>query len=112
MASPAINWAGGAGWAIHTKRAPARKPKKTRNRPIIGRHSIFSQGLEIGAEAVYIYPMEQSVVVIDDEPEIRRFLSKVFQKENFQVYEAETGEVGVKTAQSKLPTLITLDLRL
>ncbi len=56
--------------------------------------------------------MEQSILVVDDEPEIRRFLSKVFQKEHFQVFEAETGEAGVRMAQTKMPTLITLDLRL
>jgi DNA-binding response OmpR family regulator len=56
--------------------------------------------------------MDQSILVIDDEPEIRRFLSKVFQKDHFIVFEADTGEAGVRLAQQKLPTLITLDLRL
>lgn len=56
--------------------------------------------------------MQTSVLVIDDEPEIRRFLTKVFEKENYIVFEAETAEAGIRTAQAKLPTLITLDLRL
>jgi two-component system, OmpR family, phosphate regulon response regulator PhoB len=56
--------------------------------------------------------MDHSILVIDDEPEIRRFLSKVFQKEHYLVFEAETGEAGIKMAQSKMPSLITLDLRL
>jgi DNA-binding response OmpR family regulator len=56
--------------------------------------------------------MQPSVLVIDDEPEIRRFLSKVFQKDQFQVFEAETGEAGVRMAREKLPSLITLDLRM
>jgi DNA-binding response OmpR family regulator len=56
--------------------------------------------------------MQNSVLVIDDEPEIRRFLSKVFQREEFMVYEAESCEVGIRTAQAKLPSLITLDLKL
>jgi DNA-binding response OmpR family regulator len=56
--------------------------------------------------------MQKSVLVIDDEPEIRRFLSKVFQKEDFMVYEAESGEAGIRAAKDKLPTLITLDLRM
>jgi DNA-binding response OmpR family regulator len=56
--------------------------------------------------------MDQSILVIDDEPEIRRFLSKVFQKDHFIVFEADTGEAGVRLAQQKLPSLITLDLRL
>jgi DNA-binding response OmpR family regulator len=56
--------------------------------------------------------MDHSILVIDDEPEIRRFLSKVFQKEHFDVYEAESAESGIRMAQTKLPSLITLDLRL
>jgi DNA-binding response OmpR family regulator len=56
--------------------------------------------------------MQNSVLVIDDEPDIRRFLSKVFQKDNFMVYEAESGESGVRTAQAKLPNLITMDLKM
>lgn len=56
--------------------------------------------------------MQHSVLIIDDEPEIRRFLSKVFQKEQFTIYEAETGEAGVKMAQQKVPSIITLDLKM
>ncbi len=56
--------------------------------------------------------MQPSILVVDDEPEIRRFLSKVFQKEHFDVYEAESAESGIRMAQTKLPSLITLDLRL
>lgn len=56
--------------------------------------------------------MQPSILIIDDEPEIRRFLTKVFQKQNYTTFEAETGEAGVKLAQAKLPTLITLDIML
>lgn len=56
--------------------------------------------------------MQNSVLIIDDEPEIRRFLAKVFEKQNFIIHEAETGEAGIKLAQTKLPDLITLDIML
>ncbi|MBI4397319.1 MAG: response regulator transcription factor [Elusimicrobia bacterium] len=56
--------------------------------------------------------MQYSILIIDDEPEIRRFLSKVFQKQNHLSFEAETGEAGIKLAQARLPSLITLDVNL
>ena len=56
--------------------------------------------------------MEYSILVIDDDAEVRRFLVKVFQKQNFNTFEAETGEAGIKQAQARLPNLITLDIML
>jgi two-component system KDP operon response regulator KdpE len=45
------------------------------------------------------------VLVIDDEPQIRRFLRAGFELEQFSVLEAETGELGLRAA-----TLSPLDL--
>ena len=46
--------------------------------------------------------MQTSVLVIDDEPEIRRFLSKVFQKDQYIVFEAESAEAGIRAARDAM----------
>jgi two-component system KDP operon response regulator KdpE len=53
-----------------------------------------------------------TVLVIDDEPQIRRFLRAGFDLEHFVVLEEETGEAGLRTATLRQPDLIVLDLNL
>jgi two-component system KDP operon response regulator KdpE len=53
-----------------------------------------------------------TVLVIDDEPQLRRFLRAGFELANFTVREAETAEDGLKAATLKIPDLIILDLGL
>ena len=52
------------------------------------------------------------VLVIDDEPQIRRFLRAGFHLEHFTVLEEETGEAGLRTATLRQLDLIVLDLNL
>jgi len=52
------------------------------------------------------------VLVIDDEPRIRRFLRAGFELQGFSVLEAEGGAEGLKTATFSAPDLIILDLAL
>ena len=52
------------------------------------------------------------VLVIDDEPQIRRFLRAGFDIEHFTVLEEETGEAGLRTATLRQLDLIVLDLNL
>jgi two-component system KDP operon response regulator KdpE len=52
------------------------------------------------------------VLVIDDEPQIRRFLRAGFDLEHFTVIEEETGEAGLRTATLRPLDLIVLDLNL
>jgi two-component system KDP operon response regulator KdpE len=52
------------------------------------------------------------VLVIDDEPQIRRFLRAGFDLEHFTVLEEETGEAGLRTATLRALDLIVLDLNL
>ncbi|TMI99953.1 MAG: response regulator [Alphaproteobacteria bacterium] len=52
------------------------------------------------------------VLVIDDEPQIRRFLRAGFDLEHFTVLEEETGEAGLRTATLRPLDLIVLDLNL
>jgi two-component system KDP operon response regulator KdpE len=52
------------------------------------------------------------VLVIDDEPKIRRFLRAGFELQGFSVYEAADAAEGLKAATFNAPDLIVLDLDL
>lgn len=55
---------------------------------------------------------EVSVLLIEDEPEIRRFLRTTLPAHGFRLYEASTGKDGLTEAQARNPDLILLDLGL
>jgi|LakMenEpi03Aug12_release.lakeMendotaPanAssembly.Ray.scaffolds.fasta_scaffold236349_1 two-component system KDP operon response regulator KdpE len=50
------------------------------------------------------------ILVIDDEPQIRRALRVGLEQNNYQVFLAASGEEGLDLAASRLPDLIILDL--
>jgi two-component system, OmpR family, KDP operon response regulator KdpE len=52
------------------------------------------------------------VLLIDDEPKIRRFLRAGFELHGFSVIEAENAEEGLKAATFNAPDLVILDLSL
>jgi two-component system, OmpR family, KDP operon response regulator KdpE len=52
------------------------------------------------------------VLVVDDEPQIRRFLRVSLAAHNYQVSEAMSGEEGISLAASAQPDVIILDLGL
>jgi two-component system, OmpR family, KDP operon response regulator KdpE len=52
------------------------------------------------------------VLLIDDEPKIRRFLRAGFELQGYSVIEAESGADGLKAATFNAPDLIILDLAL
>jgi two-component system phosphate regulon response regulator PhoB len=52
------------------------------------------------------------ILIVDDEPDIVELVSYNLAKEGYQVLAAATGEAGLKTAKSKVPDLIVLDLLL
>jgi two-component system, OmpR family, KDP operon response regulator KdpE len=52
------------------------------------------------------------VLVIDDEPKIRRFLRAGYELHGFEVHEAENATEGLKVATFNTPDLIVLDLDL
>lgn len=56
--------------------------------------------------------VRNTVLVIDDEPKIRRFLRAGFELHGFAVVEASSGGEGLKFAMLNSPDLIILDLRL
>jgi two-component system, OmpR family, KDP operon response regulator KdpE len=51
-----------------------------------------------------------TVLVIDDEPQIRRFISAGLELHGYQVRESENGSAGLKAAAKFQPNLIILDL--
>ena len=55
---------------------------------------------------------EATVLLIEDEPEIRRFLRATLPAHGFRFYEAATGRDGLIEAKSRNPDLILLDLGL
>lgn len=56
--------------------------------------------------------LKRSILVIDDEKDIRELLQYNLTKEGYDVWTAKTGEEGFEAARSKKPDLIVLDLML
>jgi two-component system, OmpR family, KDP operon response regulator KdpE len=55
---------------------------------------------------------EATVLLIEDEPEIRRFLRTTLPAHGYRLYEAATGKEGLTEAKARNPDLILLDLGL
>lgn len=53
-----------------------------------------------------------TIVVVEDEAQIRRFLRTTLLSEGYQVIEAETGKQGLAEAATRKPDLVILDLGL
>jgi two-component system, OmpR family, KDP operon response regulator KdpE len=53
-----------------------------------------------------------SILVIEDEAQMRRFLRVSLSSNGYRVFEAETGEAGISQAAARNPDLILLDLGL
>jgi two-component system KDP operon response regulator KdpE len=56
--------------------------------------------------------MNATIIVIEDEAQIRRFLRTTLVSEGYCVFEAETGKLGLIEAATRKPDLIILDLGL
>jgi two-component system, OmpR family, KDP operon response regulator KdpE len=52
------------------------------------------------------------VIVIEDEPQIRRFVRSALEAEGWQVHEADTARKGLSEAGTRKPDLLVLDLGL
>ena len=57
-------------------------------------------------------PSTSTLVVIEDDPQIRRFLRTGLSAEPFRIFEAETGRAGLVEAATRKPDLVILDLGL
>lgn len=56
--------------------------------------------------------MVETILVVDDEQDIRRLLTYILKKEGFEILEASTGEEALTLARDESPDLIILDLML
>lgn len=56
--------------------------------------------------------MQEKIIIIEDEDSIRGFLRINFQRNDFQVLEAATGEEGLRLIRLEKPSLVILDLML
>lgn len=54
--------------------------------------------------------MEETILVVDDEPHIRRILQYLLEQQGFRVVSAANGRLGIEMARQELPDLILLDL--
>jgi two-component system alkaline phosphatase synthesis response regulator PhoP len=54
--------------------------------------------------------MAKSILIIDDEPDIRVLLKYNLEKEGYKVIEADNGSVGIEMAEKHMPDLIILDV--
>ena len=52
----------------------------------------------------------KKILIIEDEPEMRRNLTTILRLEKFQAFAAENGRVGVELAKRELPDLILCDV--
>ncbi|MBN2227704.1 MAG: response regulator [candidate division Zixibacteria bacterium] len=56
--------------------------------------------------------MSKKIMIIDDEPDILRFLEQLFQDAGYQTVTAGDGSEGIEIAARERPDLITLDLQM
>jgi DNA-binding NtrC family response regulator len=56
--------------------------------------------------------MPRSVLLIDDEPSIVRVLARFFERQEWEAFQALSGEDGVATYEAQRPDLVVLDVNL
>ncbi|HWY31633.1 MAG TPA: response regulator, partial [Candidatus Acidoferrum sp.] len=53
-----------------------------------------------------------TILVVDDNNEIRQLFTTVLRESGYHVLEAATGQQGLHLAQTRIPDLVLLDVRL
>jgi len=53
-----------------------------------------------------------NILVVDDEPQIRRVMRMALSSQGFEVIEARSGEEGLEKFREHLPDLVLLDLNM
>jgi len=66
----------------------------------------------VGEFPVHLPTYQRTVLVVDDEPSIRRFLRHLLEQEGYDVLEAGSGKEALLRAEREMPDLVLLDLRL
>ncbi|NJR19908.1 MAG: response regulator [Calothrix sp. CSU_2_0] len=57
-----------------------------------------------------VVPTGYTVLVVDDNPDLRGYVSGILRNNGYQVYTARNGDEGFRTAEKILPTVIVTDL--
>ncbi len=55
-------------------------------------------------------PQDKTVLVVDDEPDVRRYLSMILEDAGFRVVTAADGEEALRIVRERKPDFISLDL--
>ena len=55
---------------------------------------------------------DKTILIIEDDADIRTFVSRVLELEGYRTIEAETGEEGLRLTRERRVTLVLLDLKL
>ncbi len=66
--------------------------------------------IQTAASGVGINPGDGRVLVVDDNPDVRTYISSILQEKGYQVQTARNGAEGYKKAQTYIPHLIVTDL--
>lgn len=66
----------------------------------------------VGEVPAHLPAYQRTVLVVDDEPSIRRFLRHLLEQEGYDVLEAGSGREALLRAERENPDLVLLDLRL
>ena len=53
---------------------------------------------------------KKRILIIDDEPNVRKVLSILFKSNGYEVVAADDGDVGLETAKKEKPDIIILDV--
>jgi DNA-binding response OmpR family regulator len=56
--------------------------------------------------------MLKSLLIIEDDPDIRKLISIYFQRDGFKIFEAGSGEEGIRTLDDEIVQLVILDIML
>ncbi|MBT0663637.1 sigma-54 dependent transcriptional regulator [Geobacter pelophilus] len=56
--------------------------------------------------------MKQKILIIDDDPSLRRVLEYNLQEEGYQVFAAESGEDGLRLFSDERPSLVITDMKM
>ncbi|CCO23708.1 DVU0259 family response regulator domain-containing protein [Maridesulfovibrio hydrothermalis] len=56
--------------------------------------------------------MSKKILIVDDDQDIRSYLSELFSDNGYETVMAEDGSVAVEIAEKEKPDLITLDLEM
>ncbi len=89
-----------------------RRKKPYLPKSLLGQAAIATIHLDVGgkeSECLLTVSDEKPILVVDDDPTLRRALSRILRSEGHAVVEAGTGDDALKAAREHAPSLVLLD---